>query len=71
MIIALGCSLNTTQGDQIERFFSDSANIGSSESSPKMATFSFICLIQFLHSYLKNKFQNMVCCRYLQVSKVD
>ncbi len=50
--------------------FSNSATIGSSESSPKMATFSFIFLIQFLHSYLNKKFQNIFCCWYFQVSKV-
>jgi hypothetical protein len=34
--------LNGIQGDQIGRFFSNGATIGSSESSPKNATFSFL-----------------------------
>ena len=39
--------LNGIQGDQIGRFFSNGATIGSSESSPKMQHLAF-----YLHSQI-------------------
>ncbi len=62
------CEQGLEQGGQIGRFFSNWATIGSSESSPKNATFSF--LFDQSNFNLNNQFQNMVCCSYLQVSKV-